>query len=216
MQGRAAGTGMTAEAIRGLFAGPDGGFRFARWGRQVAPVIFGTDDATLATLHAALAQVAALGGRSLAGSDPETGANLMIFFLRDWSEIAAIPDFGRMVGEGAPDAAGLAAAGAQRYRRFRFDASGAIRAAFALVLLEGERDGIAAEVLALEEAVRLTLAWGPQAFAEHGAVEVRGGQAVIRPEIAALIRAAHDPVLPAASGDPALALRLAARIAAAG
>jgi hypothetical protein len=35
---------------------------------------------------------------------------------------------------------------------------------------------------------------------------------MLRPEIAGVIRAAYDPVLPAMTQDPTLALRLAARL----
>jgi hypothetical protein len=38
------------------------------------------------------------------------------------------------------------------------------------------------------------------------------GQTVLRPEVAAVIRAAYDPVMPAVASDPSHALRLAARI----
>jgi hypothetical protein len=39
-----------------------------------------------------------------------------------------------------------------------------------------------------------------------------GGPALLKPQIADLIRVAYDPVLPAAATDPAHALRLAARM----
>jgi hypothetical protein len=39
-----------------------------------------------------------------------------------------------------------------------------------------------------------------------------GGPAILKPQIADLIRAAYDPALPVASVDPALSLRLAARL----
>lgn len=207
-----AGRGMDAEAIARMFTGADGQFRLARWGRPQAPVVFGTDDATLATFAAALGRVAALTGRPLADTDPQTGANLMIFFLRDWTEMEAIPDLDRLLGDGAPDAARLTRAGARRYRRFRFDAGGAIRAAVSLVLLAEALDGPAAEALALDEAVRLSLTWSPAAFATGGSVAMTGGGVVPLPAIAALIRAAYDSALPDAATDRSLALRLAARV----
>ena len=46
---------MTTEEIAALFAGGDGGYRFARWRRPLVPVVFGVEDATLATLKTAFA-----------------------------------------------------------------------------------------------------------------------------------------------------------------
>ena len=39
-----------------------------------------------------------------------------------------------------------------------------------------------------------------------------GGPAILKPQFADLIRAAYDPALPVASTDPALGLRMAARL----
>ena len=36
--------GADADRIAALFTGEDGAFRFARWERPIAPVIYGTDD----------------------------------------------------------------------------------------------------------------------------------------------------------------------------
>jgi len=203
-------------AIARMFTGPDGRFRFARWGRPMAPVVFGTDDATLATLRSALATVARIAERPLAETDPESGANLMIFFLRDWAEMAAIPDLGALLGGNVPLPDDLARSGARRYRRFRFDAGGAGRAAVSLVRLDRDLDGIAAESLALDEAVRLSLTWSPAAFDGAPGVVLSGGRAVPGPGVSALIRAAYDRSLPDSGTDPSLALRIAARLPAAG
>ena len=57
------------------------------------------------------------------------------------------------------------------------------------------------------------LLWSDTAFrAASPLALLPGGQAMLRPEIAALVRAAYDPVLPAAADDPAHALRLFARL----
>ena len=58
------------------------------------------------------------------------------------------------------------------------------------------------------------LRWGEAAFAGSSplALHPETGAAVLRPEIAEVIRAAYDPVLPDAAEDPSHALRLFARI----
>ena len=72
-----------AGEIEALFAGGDGQYRFARWGRPIVPVVFGVDDATLSVVKGAIEAVVALAGHKMAETDPEIGANLMVFFLSD-------------------------------------------------------------------------------------------------------------------------------------
>ena len=76
----------------------------------------------------------------------------------------------------------------------------------------GELAGIAAADIALAEAAQAILLWGPAAFATRSPLARAGDAVILRPEIATLIAAVHDPAMPAASTDPAQALRLAARI----
>ena len=203
---------LTADDIARLFTRPDGGFLFARWGRPMAPVVFRVDDRTLSAFKGALTAVAGLTGRPLAETDPELGANLMIFFLREWEELSAVPDLDRLIPELGALVPRLAAAGANQYRLFRFDAAGAIRAAFVFLRLDADLAATPLDALALSQAVQVALLWGDGALAARPVlVEVPGGTA-LDPAIAGLIAAAHDPVLPDVSRDAALALRLAARL----
>jgi hypothetical protein len=73
-----------AEDIAALFTAPDGTFLCARWGRPVAPVVFGLDDASLTVFRAATAAVLAHARYPMTDTDPEMGANLMVFAVRDW------------------------------------------------------------------------------------------------------------------------------------
>ena len=203
---------MTPEEIAAQFTGPEGAFLCARWGRPVVPVVFGTDDATLATLKGAVEAVVALAGHRMAETDPELGANFMIFFFRDWAELPEVPHLDRLVDGLGPLVARLEAAGAQQYRLFRFDAAGAICACFAFVRIDAALAEAPAEVVALDQAVQGILTWGQGAFAGRSPLALASGHAVLRPEIAALIGAAYDPVLPATARDPSHALRLAARL----
>ncbi|MBW6507003.1 MAG: DUF2927 domain-containing protein [Rhodobacteraceae bacterium] len=203
---------MHAGEVEAHFRQADGGYRFARWGRPIVPVVFGVEEATLAVVKGAIEAVVALAGHKMAETDPELGANLMLFFLRDWDELLAVPGLAGMLGDMAALVARLKARRANQYRSFRFDEAGAIKACFAFVRIDAALAGLPADVLALEQAVRAILAWGEGAFAARAALAEVQGTAVLRPEVAALIRAAYDPVLPDATRDPSHALRLAARL----
>jgi hypothetical protein len=149
----------------------------------------------------------------MAGTDPELGANFLIFFLRDWRELTEVRDLDRLIPDLAALVPRLEAAEANQYRVFRFDADGGIRACFAFVRMDAELAPVPAEVLALNQAVQAILLWSDRAFADRAAmVRAEGGMAILRPDIAAVIRAAYDPVLPTVARDPAHALRVAARL----
>lgn len=199
---------MTPEDITAAFS-QDGTYRFARWGRPIVPVVFGVDDATLSTVKGAIEAVVSLARHKMAETDPELGANLMVFFFRDWSELPEVPNLDQLVPDLKPLCARLSAEGAHHYRLFRFDEQGAIRACFTFLCMGGPLAELPAEDLALAEAAQMILLWGQPAPAFLARAE---GTTVLRPEIAGLIRAGYDPVLPATSRDSAHALRLMARL----
>lgn len=188
---------MTADQIAAAFTRADGTFLCARWGRPVAPVIFGLADESLDIFRGAIRAGFAHARHPLAETDPEMGANLMLFFVRDWSDLADIPDLDRLTdAPGLPDR--LARAEADQYRLFRFDADGGIRACLAFLRMGGaladSHPGHLAEAIFMRCALTFARDIAPSA------------------QVAALIRAAYDPVLPVAATDPAHALRLAARM----
>ncbi len=201
----------TPEAVQALFTRPEG-YVFARWGRPVVPVVFGVEDATLSVVKGAIEAVVALAGHRMAGQDAELGANLMVFFCRDWQELAGVPNLDRLVEGLGPLLVRLEAQGANQYRMFRFDAAGAIRAAFVFLRMDAAMAAVPADVLALDQAVRLICLWADGAFPQGVLVQAGQGRAVLHPFVAGVIRAAYDPVLPAASRDAAHALRLFARV----
>lgn len=203
---------MTAQEIEALFTRSDGTYAFARWGRPVAPVVFGVADDTLAIVKGAWEAVAALAGHQMAETDPELGANVMMFFFLDWAELLAVPDLDRLVPDLEPLVARLQAADANQYRIFRFDEAGAIRACFIFLRMDAELSAVPAETLALSQVVQTILLWSDTAFRDKSPLAVAGEATILRPEIANLIRAAYDPVLPGASQDAAHALRLFARL----
>lgn len=198
-----------AAQIEALFSGPEG-YAFARWGRPLVPVVFGVEEAMLGTIKGGIEAVVALAGHRTAEHDPEQGANLMMFFCRDWAELAAVHRLEGLVEVLPALCARLQAAEARQYRLFRFDPDGSIRAVILFLRLDPAAE-ISAELLALDQAVRCICRWSAAAFPEGTLAETPQG-VVLRPWIAGVIRAAYDPVLPAATRDPSHALRLAARL----
>lgn len=200
--------------IEALFTRADGQFLFARWGRPLVPVVFGAEDSTVATMKGAIEAVVALADHKMAETDPELGANLMVFFIRDWQELLDTPGLDRLLPDLADLVGRLKGAAANQYRAFRFDADGGIKAAFVFICVDQAMAVAPAETIALSQIVQTILLWSDTAFLGTSplAVLTADGPAVLRPEIADVIRAGYDPVLPVASTDPSLALRLSARI----
>ena len=204
---------LTPEAVAALFTRADGSYLFARWGRPIAPVVFGVTDASLPAIKGGIAAVADLAGLPLAKTDPELGANLMLFFVRDWSELTDTPNLDRLVPDLAALVARLEAAAANQYRIFRFDGAGGIKACVVFLRMDAQLAALDAGTLALGQMVQSVLLWSDTAFTDRSALlQGPDGTILLRPEIGALIRAAHDPVLPLATEDPSHALRLFARL----
>jgi len=204
---------MEPDAVARLFTRSDGAYLFARWGRPIAPVVFGVEDQTVSTLKGAIEAVVALAGHQMAETDPELGANLMVFFFREWDELTETPNLDRLIPDLAETVERLKAVDANQYRSFRFDAAGAIQAAFVFVRMDTEMARVPAETIALSQVVQTILLWSDTAFTDSSPLAAAPGQpAVLKPEIAAVIRAGYDPILPASATDASHALRLAARI----
>ncbi|MDG1182965.1 MAG: hypothetical protein P8N30_09670 [Tateyamaria sp.] len=203
---------MTADEIEVLFTRDSGKFAFSRWGRALAPVVFGVEDRTLSTVKGAIEAVCQLAGHEMAETDPELGSNFMLFFFNDWAELPKVPGLDRLVPDLGLLVARLQAADANQYRVFRFDGAGAIQACFVFLRMDQHLLKVPAQTLALSQVVQSMLLWSDLAFRERSPLAVAGETTVLRPDIAALIRAAYDPVLPAAADDLSHALRLSARI----
>jgi len=186
---------MTPDAIARLFTHSDG-YRFARWGRPIVPIVFGVEEETLALVKGAVEAVVVTAGHRMAEHDPELGANLMVFFFREWGELRGVPDLDHLM----PD---LDAMTGDVARLFRFDAQGTIKFAVLFLRMGGPLSDVPAESLLLDQAARLMLTWaGDPSMLQDGA---------LRPDVAAVLRAAYNPVLPARADDSSHALRLAAR-----
>ena len=202
---------MQAEAVAALFTRSDGSYLFARWGRPIVPVVFGVDDATLGVMKTAVQAVVALAGHDMEEVDAELGANLMMFFCRDWNELRGVPNLEQLVPGLAALVERLVAADANQYRIFRFGPSGAIKAAFVFLRMDAHLSAVPAETLALNQAVQTIVLWSDMAFRETSCLAMVGNRAVLRPDIAAVIRAGYGAAMPKQATDASHALRIAAR-----
>ena len=203
---------MDAGDVEQLFTRNDGQFAFARWGRAIAPVVFGVEDETLSVIKGAIDAVCRLAGHEMADGDAELGSNFMWFFFREWDELLEVPRLDEMVPDLEPLVGRLKEADANQYRVFRFDKAGAIQACFVFLRMDEQLEAISADTLALSQATQSMLLWSDTAFKTQSPLAVAGKTTVLRPEIGQLIAAAYDPVLPSASQDPVHAMRLSARV----
>ncbi len=205
---------MTPDQIEALFTRGDGTYLFARWGRPIAPIVFGVEEGTLEVVKGAIEAVVSVAGHQMSETDPELGANLMIFFFRDWDELLEVPDLGRLIPDLGPLVTRLKGADANQYRVFRFDDAGAIKASFVFLRMDENLAAVPAETLALNQVVQTVLLWSDTAFQSLSplAVMPESDAVILRPEIGRLIAAAYDPVMPAMAQDRSHALRLSARM----
>ncbi|MEO0569358.1 MAG: hypothetical protein AAF066_16615 [Pseudomonadota bacterium] len=199
--------------IEAFFTRADGTYLFARWGRPIAPVVFGTDDATLSVVKGAVEAVVQMAGHTMTETDPELGANLMFFFFKEWDELPEVKGMDRLVPDLLPLVAKLKANDANQYRIFRFDEEGAIKASFVFLRMDAELSAIPADTLALGQVAQTIVLWSDTAFLGRSILATTGNdQVILRPDIGAVVRAGYDPIMPVMAQDPSHALRLAARI----
>jgi hypothetical protein len=78
--------------------------------------------------------------------------------------------------------------------------------------MDAHLEAVSADTIALNQAAQTILLWSDLAFRDQSPLAAINGTTVLRAEIAGVIRAAYDPVMPAMAQDPSHALRLAARV----
>lgn len=206
---------MSPEMVEALFTRGDGRYAFARWGRPIVPVVFGVAEPSLGVFKGACEAVVAMAGHKMAETDPELGANFMIFFVQSWDELVETPNLDRLVPDLGGVVARLKGSDANQYRFFRFDPDGSIKACFTFLRMDPEMQQQPADVIALGQIVQGIVLWSDQAFAVRSPLALTPeGVTVLRPDVADVIRAAYDPVMPVAAEDASHALRLAARLGA--
>lgn len=197
-----------------VFTRSDGSYLFARWGRPIAPVAFGVEDETVSVLKGAIEAVCQLAGHEMAETDPELGANFMVFFIRDWSELTNTPKLDQLIPELATLVGRLEKADANQYRIFRFDPDGGIKACFMFLKMDAVMSDIPADTLCLGQVVQSIVLWSDEAFLNASPLALTGNDvAILRPDVAGIIRASYDPILPVMADDPSHALRVQARMA---
>ncbi len=206
-------TEMDAARIENMFT-TNGKYRFARWGRPIAPVVFGTDDATLGAIKDAFQTVASLADIMLAETDPELGANFMVFFCSDWAQIGEMSDLQYLLPDLNNLIENLSEQNANQYRKIRFDRNGAIKLCILLLRYDDEMAAVSVQTLATDQMARSILLWSKDAFACQSPIGMieENNMAIVRPEIAALIRSAYDKTMPEESDDSSHAVRLSARV----
>ena len=121
---------LTVQEIEKFFIGSSGDYVFARWGRPIAPVVFGTLDETLIIMKTAVEAVCSASGHTIQELDPDIGSNLMFFFFREWDELRAVPELDQLIPKLGNVVDRLQVVAANQYRAFRFDDVGAIQACF--------------------------------------------------------------------------------------
>ncbi|MEM9583447.1 MAG: hypothetical protein AAGA08_10070 [Pseudomonadota bacterium] len=195
------------------FTRSDGSYLFARWGRPIAPVAFGVEDQTISVLKGAIEAVCQLAGHEMAETDPELGVNLMVFFIQDWAELTETPKLDQMIPELKSLVGRLKDADANQYRIFRFDPDGGIKACFVFLKMDAVMLDIPADTLCLGQVVQSILLWSDEAFLGSSPLALAGNDvAILKPEVAAIIKAAYQPNMPVMADDPSHALRLQARV----
>ena len=203
----------TVTEIEELFTRTDGNYVFSRWGRPISPVVFGVLDETLGLVKTAIKVVCSTCGHPTSELDPELGSNLMVFFFSEWDELRAVPELDQLIPKLGNVVDRLQVLAANQYRAFRFDDVGAIQACFVFLRVDEALEQLSADSLALAQVVQAMLLWSPTAFRNKSPLAVlENGTTVLRPEIAAVLRAAYDPTMPARANDPSHALRMEARI----
>ncbi|MEM0976109.1 MAG: hypothetical protein AAGJ34_01105 [Pseudomonadota bacterium] len=205
---------MEIETVTEHFTRADGSYLFARWGRPIAPTVFGVDDATLQVVKGACEAMVALAGHQMTDADPELGSNLMWFFFREWDDLLDVPNLDQLVPDLVALVGRLQDSDANQYRIFRFDEMRAIRAAFVFIRMDKHLSDVPADALALSQMLQVILLWSDTAFANRSPLlrDTKTGATVLRPEIAAIVRAGYDLALPAVTDDRSHGMRLGARV----
>lgn len=205
---------LSVDGVERLFTRHNGEYKFARWGRPIAPVVFGVDDETLTHLKSAIAQTVAVTGGTLAETDPELGANFMWFFCTEWDELAQVPDLEKLVPNLHDLVGNLSRKDANEHRMFIFDADGAIKMCLLFLRMKGETADVPVQILGTGETLQSLLLWSEDAFSAQSPIAVikENGICIVKPNFASLVRAAYDPIMPSSATDVSHALRLHPRV----
>jgi len=196
--------------VGGLFTRSDKSFRFARWGRPLAEVVYGTNEEGAAVFAEALKRVAGLAGLETGIEDEELGANFMVFLVEDWRQLSETPNMDKLIPDLDKLVSTLQGSGANQYRIFAFDETGAVKLCITLLRYDEQMQAVAPQAVALSQAVMGMLLWSDNAFtSETPVAQLEGGRVAVKPWFQDMIRAAYADGVPAASDDPVTARKIA-------
>jgi hypothetical protein len=206
---------MTPDEIRTYFSTPNQGYFFARWNRPIVPVVFGDHCLEPDLLKAALGRLGELTGQPVDLAAPASSMNYGTLVVRDWRDLTDMPGVPRLMPNLAKLAAQLEAEGANQYRVFQRDWRGGIKRCFAAIRTgTGRFADLTPESMALRQVTLSFLQWSIPGIVKVGLVGPGpDGRDDLKPQTAALLKAAYDPALPTSSKDPRHAEALAARMA---
>jgi len=204
---------LTEDEIKDLFTQADGSYQFARWGRPIAPVVFGVNDDILVGLKAAIGATLGITGQNMAELDPELGTNFMWIFCREWDEVLDLPDIEKLIPGIHDKIKEIKKTNSSSYRYLTFDKDGAIMFAVVLIRPVGDYAKQPVSVIGAAETLLTVATFGTKAFKKESPIAMikENNMVVVKPKYAAVIRAAYDETMPARSNDEAHALRVKAR-----
>ena len=164
--------------------------------------VFGVKAAVLRGGKGADKTMVSIARQRMAETVRELGASQKVFFLLDWAELSELPRLVRMLPDRSPPSQRLAALGANQYRAFRFEPSGAIKAALVFLRLDDHLTAQPAKDLALIQAALVICPWSAKTIADNPPLT----------DTAGLIRAGSAPALPVVARDSSHPLRITARL----
>jgi len=144
---------------------------------------------------------------------PELGSNLMFFFCTDWDELDMVPNLDKLLPDFDILKASLKRSGANQYRTFSFDQNGGIRVCIVLLRFDEHMAETTIQTLGVGQMTQCILLWGDEVFDADSPIAIipQNGMCIVKPNYAAVIRAAYDPTMPPSATDASHAMRLAAR-----
>ncbi|MEM7242723.1 MAG: hypothetical protein AAF429_11110 [Pseudomonadota bacterium] len=204
---------LSESEITDLFTQADGSYQFARWGRPIAPVVFGVNDDILKGLRAAIESTVGITGQKLAEVDPELGTNFIWIFVREWDELMTLPDIGKLIPDLDKKLVEIKKSNSNSYRYLTFDPDGAIMFACVIIRPVGDYAKQSVSVIGAAETVLTLATFGANAFKEESPLAMlpENKVVIVKPKYAAVIRAAYDETMPVRSDDAAHAMRIKAR-----
>ena len=204
---------MSHDKIVSLFS-QEKGYHFSRWNKPIAPVVFGIDNSSLASVKSAFLEVISITPLPISDFDSDLGANFFVFFCSEWCELREIPNLNRLIPNLAQVLATLDKNNSNQYRTFFFKENGAINLCILIMKYDLELASVSVQTLAMGQMLKSILLWSPKAFATESPIAIinKNNSCIVKPFYEALLKACYDATLPDFSMDKTHALRVQARV----